>query len=79
MEEQKFTCYGKDFKSPVIPITEQEWWEAHKDPKVIEITRKVNEGQEHLKNALPVWTPHCADFQNNHRCRNCHPCSFLWQ
>ena len=51
MEEQKFTCYGKDFKSPVIPITEQEWWEAHKDPKVIEITRKVNEGQEHLKNA----------------------------
>ena len=67
MEEQKFTCYGKDFKSPVVPITEQEWWEAHNDPKVIEITRKVNEGQEHLKNALPVWTPHCADFQNNHR------------
>ena len=29
--------------------------------------RRIEAGDEKLKHRLPVWTPHCAEFRNNHR------------
>ena len=29
--------------------------------------RRIEAGDEKLKHRLPVWTPHCAAFKNNHR------------
>jgi hypothetical protein len=28
---------------------------------------RIEKGDEELKHRLPVWTPHCAEFANNHR------------
>ena len=28
---------------------------------------RIRKGDEELKHRLPVWTPHCAEFKNNHR------------
>ena len=28
---------------------------------------RIRKGDSELKHRLPVWTPHCAEFQNNHR------------
>ena len=28
---------------------------------------RIEKGDEELKHRLPVWTPHCAEFKNNHR------------
>ena len=38
-----------------------------REPWLAETCRKIEAGQEELKHQLPVWTPHCAEFKNNHR------------
>ena len=38
-----------------------------REPWLAETCRKIEAGQEELKHQLPVWTPHCAEFMNNHR------------
>ena len=62
-----FTCLGDWHGAPVLPITRKEWEEARRKPSLIELCRLIENGNEELKRRLPVWTPHCGLFENNHR------------
>ena len=62
-----FTCIGKGVKSPAAPATRQEWERMRRMPWLKEKCERIEKGEEELKNQLPVWTPHCAEFKNNHR------------
>ena len=62
-----FTCMGEWHGAPVLPITRQEWEEARRKPSLAELCRLIEAGDEKLKRRLPVWTPHCELFKNNHR------------
>jgi hypothetical protein len=62
-----FTCIGKGVKSPAVPATRQEWERMRRMPWLKEMCGRIENGEEELKNQLPVWTPHCAEFKNNHR------------
>ena len=53
--------------APVLPVTRKEWEEARRKPSLIELCRLIEAGNEELKRRLPVWTPHCGLFHNNHR------------
>ena len=53
--------------APVLPITRKQWEEARRRPSLIELCRLIEAGNEELKRRLPVWTPHCGLFENNHR------------
>ena len=37
-------------------------------PWLAEMCRRIQNGEEHLKSRLPIWTPSCAGFRDNHRC-----------
>ena len=62
-----FTCIGKGVKSPAIPATRQEWEHLRLMPWLSEMCQRIENGEEELKEQLPVWTPHCAEFKNNPR------------
>ena len=62
-----FTCIGMGVKSPAVPATRQEWERMRRMPWLKEKCERIENGEEELKNQLPVWTPHCAEFKNNHR------------
>ena len=62
-----FTCIGMGVKSPAVPATRQEWERMRRMPWLKEMCERIENGEEELKNQLPVWTPHCAEFKNNHR------------
>ena len=62
-----FTCIGKGVKTPAVPATRQEWERMRRMPWLKEMCERIENGEEELKNQLPVWTPHCAEFKNNHR------------
>ena len=38
-----------------------------REPKLADMCRRIAAGHEKLKRLLPVWTPCCAEFKNNHR------------
>ena len=38
-----------------------------REPWLTEMCRRIAEGEEVLKGKLPVWTPSCAGFKDNHR------------
>ena len=38
-----------------------------KQPWLAEMCRRIQNGEEHLKSRLPIWTPSCAGFRDNHR------------
>ena len=65
--EKCFTCIGKGIKSPAVPATRQEWERLRLTPWLKDMCDRIEKGEEELKNQLPVWTPHCAEFKNNHR------------
>ena len=62
-----FTCIGKGHGAPAIPATRKEWEELRNAPWLAEMCRRIAAGDESLKAKLPVWTPGCAEFKNNHR------------
>ena len=62
-----FTCIGKGLTTPAVPATRQEWERMRLMPKLKEMCDRIENGEEELKNQLPIWTPHCAEFKNNHR------------
>ena len=62
-----FTCMGDWHGAPVVPVTRQEWEEARRKPQLAELCRLIEAGDEKLKRRLPVWTPHCGEFKENHR------------
>ena len=62
-----FTCIGRSHGSPVLPASRTEWEAMRNQPWLAEMCRRIEAGDEKLKHRLPVWTPHCAAFKNNHR------------
>ncbi|MBQ8744369.1 MAG: hypothetical protein IJZ18_04225, partial [Mailhella sp.] len=62
-----FTCMGNWHGAPVVPVTRKEWEEARRKPSLAELCRLIEAGNEELKRRLPVWTPHCGAFKDNHR------------
>ena len=62
-----FTCIGRGHGAPVLPATRAEWEAMRNQPWLAEMCRRIEAGDEKLKHRLPVWTPHCAAFKDNHR------------
>ena len=67
MTNMNFTCIGKGHGAPAIPATREDWEELRNAPWLADMCRRIAAGDESLKAKLPVWTPGCAEFKNNHR------------
>ncbi|MBR5204599.1 MAG: hypothetical protein IKW32_05205 [Bacteroidaceae bacterium] len=67
MEVTPFTCVGDWHGAPVAPVGRREWEDIRQRPSLAELCRLIEAGNEELKRRLPVWTPHCSQFRNNHR------------
>ena len=65
--EQKFTCIGKGHGAPCLPATRKEWEALRREPWLAQMCARIEKGDDELKHRLPVWTPHCTEFKNNHR------------
>ena len=63
----KFTCIGKGHGAPCAPATKEEWEALRREPWLAQMCERIEKGDDELKHRLPVWTPHCAEFKNNHR------------
>jgi len=63
----KFTCIGKGHGAPCLPATREEWEALRREPWLAQMCARIEKGDEQLKHRLPVWTPHCAEFKDNHR------------
>ena len=64
---QMFTCIGKGHGAPCFPANREDWEKLRREPWLKEMCARIERGDEQLKHRLPVWTPHCAEFKNNHR------------
>ena len=62
-----FTCIGRGHGAPAIPATREDWEKMRREPWLINMCQRIAEGDEHLKKQLPIWTPGCAEFKDNHR------------
>ena len=63
-----FTCIGRQgHGAPVVPATREDWEQLRREPWLKQMCERIERGDEQLKHRLPVWTPHCAEFANNHR------------
>ena len=62
-----FTCIGRSHGAPAIPATRVDWEKARRDSRLADMCRRIAAGKEKLKRLLPIWTPCCAGFKNNHR------------
>ena len=62
-----FTCIGRGHGAPALPATRQDWEAMRREPWLAEMCRRIEAGDENLKRRLPIWTPHCAAFRDNHR------------
>ena len=67
LNTQHFTCIGKGHGAPAIPATREDWEKMRRDPKLKEMCRLIARGHEKVKRRLPIWTPGCAEFADNHR------------
>ena len=63
----KFTCIGRGHGAPAVPATREQWEAMRREPWLAEMCARIERGDDELKHRLPVWTPHCAEFANNHR------------
>ncbi len=63
----KFTCIGKGHGAPCLPATKEDWEALRREPWLAQMCARIEKGDEQLKHRLPVWTPHCAEFKDNHR------------
>ena len=63
----KFTCIGKGHGAPCAPATKEEWEALRREPWLAQMCERIEKGDNELKHRLPVWTPHCAEFKDNHR------------
>ena len=62
-----FTCIGRSHGAPAIPATRADWEKMRREPKLASMCQRIAAGHEKLKRILPIWTPCCARFKNNHR------------
>ena len=63
----KFTCIGKGHGAPCLPASQEEWEALRREPWLAQMCARIEKGDDELKHRLPVWTPHCAEFKDNHR------------
>ena len=66
-QQKFFTCIGRGHGAPCQPATRQDWEALRREPWLKEMCARIERGDEQLKHRLPVWTPHCAEFKDNHR------------
>ena len=62
-----FTCIGRGHGAPCLLATQQDWEALRREPWLAQMCARIERGDEELKHRLPVWTPHCAEFKDNHR------------
>ena len=67
LERLMFTCIGKGHGAPCFPANREDWEKLRREPWLKDMCERIERGDEQLKHRLPVWTPHCAEFKNNHR------------
>jgi len=67
MMKKFFTCIGRGHGAPCLPATKEDWEKMRREPWLAEMCARIEKGQEELKHRLPVWTPSCAEFKDNHR------------
>ena len=63
----KFTCIGKGHGAPCLPATKEDWEKLRRESWLSQMCARIEKGDEQLKHRLPVWTPHCVEFRDNHR------------
>ena len=64
---QFFTCIGRSHGAPAIPATREDWEKTRNEQKLLDMCQQIAAGDEKLKAMLPIWTPCCSEFANNHR------------
>ena len=62
-----FTCIGRGHGAPCYPATRETWDMMRREKWLKEMCERIEKGDDELKHRLPVWTPHCAEFKDNHR------------
>ena len=62
-----FTCIGRGHGAPCQPAGREAWEQMRREPWLRQMCERIEKGDEALKHRLPVWTPHCAGFRNDHR------------
>ena len=62
-----FTCIGKGHGAPCTPATKEDWEALRRESWLAQMCACIERGDDELKHRLPVWTPHCAEFRDNHR------------
>ncbi len=62
-----FTTLGKSHSAPCLPATREEWENMRRSSWLKEMCRRIESGEVEMKHKLPVWTPSCAEFRDNHR------------
>ena len=67
MKNELFTCIGKGHGAPCLPATRREWEALRREPWLAQMCARIERGDDELKHRLPVWTPSCAEFKDNHR------------
>ena len=67
MENNSFTCIGRGHGAPAVPATGEDWLKMRREKWLKNMCERIAAGEDDLKHRLPVWTPHCAEFNNNHR------------
>ena len=67
MENTYFTCIGRGHGAPAVPATRSDWEKMRREPWLADMCARIEKGDDELKHRLPVWTPHCAEFRDNHR------------
>ena len=80
MSMSSFTTIGRGHGAPCLPATKESWQLARQEPSLALLCRQIEQTtdedeQKKLKDRLPVWTPRCGEFRNNHRSQSdaiCH-------
>ena len=62
-----FTCIGRGHGAPCFPATRETWEMMRREPWLAQMCARIEKGDDELKHRLPVWTPSCAEFRDNHR------------
>ena len=70
-----FTTIGKGHYAPCLPATQESWNQARQSSELAQLCKQIEQTedadlQKQLKERLPVWTPRCGEFNNNHRSQN---------
>ena len=70
-----FTTIGRGHGAPCLPATRENWTKARQDSSLALLCKQIEQAsdadeQKRLKDRMPVWTPRCGEFRNNHRAQH---------